>query len=86
MAPAEKNIGGAKSDIVIYDVTNQILECDADKPTEVATSEWLVVTLVRTRNGLMCIVQLYTSRLAKEEQTKAAYSRPIIPSPNSKFE
>ena len=40
--PQKKNIGGAKCDVVIYDVTNQIFECDADKPTDIATSEWLV--------------------------------------------
>ena len=38
----KKYIGGAKCDVVIYDVTDQIFECDTDKPTDIATSEWLV--------------------------------------------
>ena len=54
MAPAEKNFAVAKCDVVIYDVSNQIFECDTDKPTDIATSEWLVVTLIWTRNELMC--------------------------------
>ena len=49
-----KNIGEAKCDVVIYDVTNQIFECDTDKHTDIAMSEWLVVTLIWTCNGLMC--------------------------------
>ena len=54
VAPTENNIGGAKCEVVLYDVTNQIFECDTDKPTDIATSEWLVVTLIWTRNGLLC--------------------------------
>ena len=49
MAPTKKILRGAKCD-----VTNQISECDTDKPTDITTSEWLVVTLIWTRNGLMC--------------------------------
>ena len=49
-----KNIGEVKCDVVVYDVTNQIFKCDADKPIDIATSEWLVFTLIWTRNGLMC--------------------------------
>ena len=49
-----KNIEGAKCDVVIYDVTNQIFEVDTDKPTDIATSEWLLVTLIWTRKKLMC--------------------------------
>ena len=45
---------GAKCNVVIYDVTNQIFESDTDKPTDIATSEWLVATFIWTRNGLMC--------------------------------
>ena len=54
MAPSEKILGGAKCDVVIFDVTDQFFECDTDKPTDIAPSEWLVVTLIWTRNGLMC--------------------------------
>ena len=55
MMPQKKILGGlAKCDIVIYDVTNQVFECDTDKPIDIAMSAWLVVTLIRTRNGLMC--------------------------------
>ena len=51
--PQKKILGG--QDVIIYDVTNQIFECDTDEPTDVTTSEWLVVTLVWTRrpSGLM---------------------------------
>ena len=51
-----KKFVGAKCDVVIYDVINQIVECDTDKPTDITTSEWLVVTLIWTRrpSGLMC--------------------------------
>ena len=30
---------------IIYDATNQIVECDTDKPTDITTSEWLVLRL-----------------------------------------
>ena len=49
-----KKYWGAKCDVVIYDVTNQIFECDTDKPTDTATSGWLVVTPIWTCNGLIC--------------------------------
>ena len=30
-----------KCDVVIYDFTNQTVECDTVKPTDITTSEWL---------------------------------------------
>ena len=51
MAPAEKNIGGAKCDVVIYDVTNQIVECDTDKPTDIAQGTGRVVGALSSEAG-----------------------------------
>ena len=65
MAPAEKNIGG-QSVTPVYDVTNQIFECDTHKPTDIATSEWLVHAYL---DAQWTNVQLYTSCLARDEQT-----------------
>ena len=89
MALAEKYIGGAKCDVVIYDITNQISECDTDKPSNIATSEWLVVTFFWTRNGLMSSKVVHVpfgqeraNFLAQGLHSKfmqAACSRPIIP-------
>ena len=51
MAPAEKNIGGAKCDVVIYDVTNQTVECDTDKPTVIAHEVGRVVGVLSSEAG-----------------------------------